>query len=194
MTSLKEVKSGNYLVLSLDLLQQSLSCYLNSDSVYYFLFGYMWCCVCQCALCDFMHVYELPADSVWCCSHGCNSAWEFFWLFFHHHLARRFHHWKTCSKQVLQSCMSPMSSLPQLFPTWVLTGTFQLQQMTKLVLGRKCCLGTSRNWGQLFITASNLTNKENGKKRKHKSSTWILLFIEIKLQVIVFVPKIIYLK
>lgn len=133
MTSLKEVKSGNYLVLSLDLLQQSLSCYLNSDSVYYFLFGYMWCCVCQCALCDFMHVYELPADSVWCCSHGCNSAWEFFWLFFHHHLARRFHHWKTCSKQVLQSCMSPMSSLPQLFPTWVLTGTFQLQEMTKLV-------------------------------------------------------------
>lgn len=39
MTSLKEVKSRNYLIFVLDLLQQSISCYFNTDSVYYFLLG-----------------------------------------------------------------------------------------------------------------------------------------------------------
>lgn len=102
--------------------------YFNSDSVYYFLLDTCGTVCASVMFVIFVHVSRLPTDSLWCCHHGCRNACAFFWLFFHQHSVYRFHHWKTCSKQVLRSCMSPMSSLQQLFPTWVLTGSFWLQE------------------------------------------------------------------
>lgn len=107
--------------------------YFNSDNVYCFLLDTCGAVHASVLFVIFVHVSRLPADSVWCCRHGCHNACEFFWLFFHQRSVHRFHHWKTCSKQVLQSCMSPISSLQQLFPTCVLTGSFRLQEMMKLV-------------------------------------------------------------
>lgn len=49
MTSLKEIKSSNYLIFFLDLLQQSLCCYFNSDGVYYFLLD-TYCALCASVL------------------------------------------------------------------------------------------------------------------------------------------------